>query len=265
MDARQYVLELQALLRDAAWPDGTQEAVLGDRVHVVTAGLEEEEIPAPPFAFLHVGESTSDPRIPTLKNQDFHLVVVLPAMNDRLGSAAITGGPRGGSVLGSTRGRGIIEVSRALLASVRHLTGADGLPIQCHLGSGARARGLGDSRALVAQEHVLKAMVTEDPEWLPPPWFTATKNGSSVDLAWALPPSVAAFRRVHIRYALGSTAPATVSDGSQAYLGSATSASHTPVAFPVSYSIFAAYTETGAAEDQAHSSHELWTRRTVTS
>lgn len=262
MDARQYALELRSIMRAATWPSGAAEKILGNRVYVVAEGIEEEEIPAPPFALLSIGNYTADEKDPGLVTQEFDLSVVVQVFGDRLGESAVLGGPRTGDVMGSSLGRGVLDVSRGLLQSVRDLTGADGLPVQGSLGSGAQIRRIGES-SLVGQHHVIRAVCTVDPEYMPVPWFTATKSGSNVDLAWALPAVTGAFRRVVIRYATGSTAPASASAGTAVYTGTGTSKTHTPTSFPASYSIFAAYTDTGAEEDQAYSENERHSQRTV--
>ena len=108
-------------------------------------------------------------------------------------------------------------------------------------------------------------MVTADPEWLPPPWFTATKNGAAVDFQWKNPPIPAGiFRQVRIQYAAGSTPPASATAGTNVYAGTGTSTSHVPAGFPASYSIWSCYTETGEDTNQAYSLEERWTARTVT-
>lgn len=264
MDLRQLILAARAKMRAATWPQGAGEVVLGNRVFACADGIEEEQIPLPPFALIHPGEYTTDPKRSSLINAQMSVVVVIDVQGDPLGENAVLGGPRSGDVLGSSKGRGILELSQALLAPVREVTGADGLPLIVNLGSGTRARPIGDNRHLVAQQHVIRCFCTTLPEWLPVPWFTATKNGNDVDLAWKLPPDAAGLLQgVRIRFAAGSTPPADVTEGAEAYSGTGTSHTHTPGAFPVSYSIFAAYSETGATADHAHSINEPWTQRTV--
>lgn len=265
MNARQYAWIFREKMRAATWEGGTQELVLGDRVYVVIDGLEEEDIPAPPFALIHVGDYTADPKRPQLHTQQFNIVTVAQVFGDRLGEQSVLGGPRTGSVLGSTLGRGVLEIAQALLAPVREVAGADGLPVIASLASGSRARQVGENRHLAAQQAVVRAVVTADPEWLPVPWFTATKAGANVDLQWGLPGVPAPmFQSVRIQYAAGSTPPASATAGTNVYNGTGTSTSHTPAGFPASYSIWAAYSETGAVAEEAYSSAELWTPRTVT-
>ena len=265
MDARQFAMILRAKMRAATWPGGTQEVILGNRVYVAADGLEDEDIPAPPFALLHIGDFSADAKRPQLHEQQFNLVTVVNVMGDRLGEQAVLGGPRSGDVLGSTKGRGVLEVLQGLLASVRELTGTDGAPIIATLGSGSRARQVGENRHLAAAQAVLKTLVTADPEWLPVPWFTATKSGADVDLAWALPGvPTGILQAVRVQYAAGSTPPATAASGANVYAGLGSSTSHTPAGFPASYSIWAAYSETGAAANEAFSSSQPWTERTVT-
>jgi hypothetical protein len=264
MDARQMALVLRHKLRAATWPDGTQELILGNRVYIAADGLEDEDIPAPPFALLHVGDFSADPKRPQLHEQQYNLVTVVNVMGDRLGEQAVIGGPRSGDILGSTLGRGVLDVTQGLLASVRELTGADGAPIIASLGSGSRARHVGENRHLAAQQAVIKGAVTADPSWPPVPWFTATRSGANTDLVWDLPGvPQGILQEVRIQYAAGSTPPATAGAGTNVYAGTGTSTSHTPAGFPASYSIWAAYSETGAAANEAFSSSRLWTGRTA--
>lgn len=265
MDARQMAILLRTKMRAATWPGGTQDVVLGNRVYVVCDGLEEEEIPGAPFALIHVGDYTADEKRPTLLDQPFNVVVVVAAAGDRLGEAAVLGTSRSGDVMGSTKGRGVLEVSRALLAAVEDLTGADGAPILVSLGSGSRARPVGEGRLVVAQQHMIRALCTAQPEYQAPPWFSATKSGADVDLQWALPGvPQPILQAVRVQYAAGSTPPATPTAGTTVYEGVDTSETHTPAGFPASYSIWAAYSETGASENQTYSEVERWTARTVT-
>jgi hypothetical protein len=102
---------------------------------------------------------------------------------------------------------------------------------------------------------LIEAKCTDARYYHPPLRVAASVAGGTVTITWADPPNRFDRYQLHIRRAAGATAPATSSAGSSVAnvaVGVQTY-DDAPGAGQWSYSVFAAYTDTGAASAERYS------------
>lgn len=245
MNAWQALRALRAILRAAVWPDGTGEVVFSSRVHA-TAGTPDGVVPGTgyPFCLLAPGSSDADEDQADLEISTIRVLLVVRGAGDAYGESALLGGPRSGGV-GSSKGRGLLEVEEVLRNAIEHLNGPDGINLRVTSRSAPQAQIVG-SDYIVSREYSLEAALTTDRTYAPPVRFLATAlGGGQVSLAWALPPARYDRVGVVLRRAAGATPPASASAGTGVSLSSATATSKTdtPGAGQFSYALFGAYDE----------------------
>lgn len=243
--------QLRKVLQEAVWPDGSASVVVGKGVYA-TAGIDEEDVPSRfPFAMLSLGSPTPDPEDPTLIDQDFLLDPVVLVEGDEFGENALIGGPR--AAAGKSAGKGLAEIESPLLLACALVTGADGLPIIVRY-SGAPAVVMLQDRNILHRQHVLKGLCTVGPE------YEAARNvvvaqgaAGHATVTWKSPSARFDFRRTILVRKAGSTAPASVTDGTQVYIGTLETFDDACGAGTFSWQAFVAYSFTGEAADQNYS------------
>ena len=265
MNTWQALRQLKALLLAAEWPDGDQEKVLGSCL--VTVAMEEQAFAQlrPPTALIVPTDAQHDPEDPGLVMQQVELVLVVPMRSSPWGEDLLLGGPRTNGQ-GSSSGRGLLEVEEAVLSAVRELDQTDGIRLRLQqAGSAAAARdqGWGD---VMTRSYRLELWTGMDRSYPPPSRLAGSDGGSGVaNLTWTLPPSRFDRLNVVLRRASGSTAPASVTDGTGVTLGSAlaTSVADNPGVGTWSYALFAGYDEANATPATADRYSEAVTATVV--
>lgn len=248
----QMLRQLKATVGAAVWPDGSGSVVVGRGVYA-TAGIDAEDLPARfPFVMLSLGTPRPDPHDPTLIDQEFIMDPVVLVEGDEFGEAALIGGSR--AAVGKSAGRGLSEIESPLLLSVALVLGADGFPIQLRY-SGAPAVAMLEDRMILHRPHVLGGMCTVGPEWEPVRNLVATQGAAGhATLTWKNPSQHYSYRRTILVRKAGATPPASVTDGTQVYLGTLETFDDACGAGTFSWQAFAAYSFIrAAASDENYS------------
>lgn len=256
----------------AEWPDLVGSYVLGAGQVVVTPGVEDEEdLPDRyPFALLNLGQQLEDEDDPDLFRQEFNLVLAQAVEGDPFGQASIVGaGSAESDRANYSAGRGILEIERPVLLAMRALTGADGLPIQVVHQSAVGPAKERENRNVVWRQYILSAFCTRQDEYPAPSNLVGNPGGAGeAVLSWTLPPDRFDRYRIRVRRAVGSTPPASATDGNEVVVAAAaTGVTVTGLAAGVhSFAIFESYDEANspASADQRHSSQVDGTTKSVT-
>jgi len=140
-----------------------------------------------------------------------------------------------------------------MFTAVGRLTGESGVAIG-FVGYGANQvrRGAGDNWIAI-QEYQFRTYCGTAKFYHPPRYLSADEKTGQIDLSWANPPDRWDRYRVRLMRKTGSTAPTSLTDGTEVTLGAnlPTSFSDTGLsADTYSYSLFASYSEFDATTQQ---------------
>lgn len=133
MNPLQMAQQIKAELQAIVWPDGSGQVVFGSqegRVLVFAEGPPDPSqlSPAFPFALVIVEEGTFDEDDPTLiASQGFSVIVAAQVAGDPYGEVALIGGAQAN--LGTSPGKGVLELSERARAAVQDLVGSDGAKV----------------------------------------------------------------------------------------------------------------------------------------
>jgi len=112
----------------------------GDSQSVLVVGHDPDDVverglARSPFALIYPGRVECDPDQPDWRRVDFAVVVGVSAMGvDPTGEVSMVGGHQTEGV-GSSVGRGVVEVAEEVVSVVGHLVRADGIVAVAYLGS----------------------------------------------------------------------------------------------------------------------------------
>lgn len=259
MNALQLSKQFRFLLRARTWPDAGGETIFGS-VHVSDMPSEEAyPLIRMPACFIHVGGDEPHPQTPGKVSQDFTFTVMADGKGDRWNENGIIGGPRVNGNL-SSKGRGVLELDEEIRRTFVQVQETLGVKIIARPSSSvgtATIEGLG---AVSARDISIKAECTSLRYYHPPIRLVGPLDvDNHVQLSWVDPPNRFDRRSViRIRRSAGSTPPASVTAGTQiadlaigvqSYLD-------TPASGTWSYSVFAAYTDSGVAQNERFSDLE---------
>ncbi len=277
MNQWQAVHQLQWLLARAVWPSGTGDPLF--RRVLVISGPDDPGLSdvSTPFACIHPGPVTADEEEPGLVEASFSVVTIQSGEGQNRSQAATLGSNRGGGV-GSSKGRGVMELEEEVIQTVGRLTGVNGARAAVAFTSGPSSAEVGSAKWVVAKEISVKVWCTAARHYDAPIWLVATPNGAGrIDLTWRNPPTRwdqypgtdhdGTRLAPIIRYAVGATAPATATDGTgvTGIASGGTSVSATSLsAGATSFSIWQPYSEAGGVSPERYSSQELSTYATAT-
>lgn len=203
-----------------------------------------------PCALIRVQDAPCDPEHdeePDLLGQTFDITTATANPNDPFGRAAIMGACR--TPLASP-GKGILEIEDKLFEAIKSLGASSGVRIMERGKSGAPAEKHSSEAYMAMRAYRFEALVTAFKSYDPVRKLVVSGGSGSAALTWRLPFARFDYFGLTLRYALGSTAPATPTSGSPVVLNSTdTSKSVLLAAGTYSFSLFAAYDEyaTGAA------------------
>jgi len=251
----QQARQLAWILGRGAWPDGTLDPLFPSGCVVVCTPETMRDAARDldtPFALITIGPQTADEEEPSLEanSLDVHVVQHVEGGGE-LDQAAVIGGLRSGGA-GASRGRGVLEICERVKVLVGSLTGADGLPaVARYSGALAAARGEG-MRYAAARRLTVQVAGTRLRTYPAPRRLVLTPlGGGSLKADWTLPPNRYDRRRVILRWAAGSTPPASATAGTDVAVAvDAVTATWTPGAGTVSVAVFEAYDETGSGTDE---------------
>lgn len=250
MNPWQMAQQIKHLLEQAAWSSGTEGLVFGAQGSVVVwAGAPTEQVPPGfPFALVGIDAGAMDPDEPSLISQGFSITIGQVVAGDRLGEFALIGGAA--PDLGSSAGRGVLELAERVSDAIQSLTGADGAQI---LVSGISTAppsplGTGDRRHLAIAELTLTGVCTSQEH------YTAPQQIAHNGTVWSWVGTQCSSRYDFVTYRLvrkaGTSAPTSPSDGTVVYTG--TTASFTGAA--TAGNTYAAFADYGSRGTTAASS-----------
>lgn len=268
MNLWQVCNQVRYTLRAATW-DGSAKILRSESVFV-TGDVTREQIAkvSTPAALLRIQEANADPDFgeePTVLEQTFDLTIACSIPGDAFGQNAFLGANRTGGQT-TSQGRGILEMEEVILAAIGALTDANGVHFLVSGKSAIGGETTEDARYLAWRTYRFTAAVTSLRFYHPPTRLVGTPGaGHTAVLTWRNPVTRYDTRRMVLRRASGSTAPASPTAGTGITLGGSpdgagvTSKTDTPGAGTWSYALFAMYDETGSGAD------ERWSAaRTVT-
>lgn len=243
----QTVRELRRLVTTATWDDGSNGLVIGSSAYIRARVDQDDGFPDRlPFALLNVGNGTPDPDLPGLVSQEFIIVIATRVEGDSHGEAMLIG--RKPSTTGKTGGQGVLPLVVPILASVKYLNGADGLPAKVAHVSTPINEQMDDGR-IAWQQIILRAMCTTENHYPAPCDLVATGGSGQIALTWTRTPARFDRQNTIVRYASGSTPPASATTGTGWTLSDAANDTSTTItglrAGTYSVAIFGGYADFG--------------------
>jgi len=260
MNSYQLSKQFRYKLRALEWPDqeySTGDVVFGS-VHV-TNGVPEEQYPFMKFPaiLIAVNEADSDEQKPDYLKQTFTLTYVAQVAGDLRGEGVLLGANRVGAAL-SSKGRGLLEIEEEVSRLVRQIQEDTGVKILSRRRSTVGVGVIDNMGYVAARSMVIEARCTDARYYHPPQRVRlASTKDNRVTVTWEDPPDRydGVGRSIYVRYLVGDTPPTSINDGLSA--GSVArgvqSLAHDAGSGVRSYSVFAAYTDTGAAADERYS------------
>lgn len=257
MNSWQIALEIRDRLRAAVWPRGDGELVFGaEGAYIVAGAPTEDTLPGGwPFALVFVGDGSADGDEPGLETTPVSVAVGVFQEGDVLGEQAIIGGPRFDSRLGTSEGRGILEVAAVVKSAIGDLSGYLGVPILFRMGSVPSVQAIEGGLHLVTQVLQFDALCTGQPEMLGP--YNVVVSGDTV--SWE---ACGATHGLIGYYVVGSATPITAPSGGT-LIGTTTTTSLTDASVS-GYSyiyVFAGYSWVEGDEAQVYSEALVGTYR----
>lgn len=266
MNQLQIARQIQYLLQTRYWAGNSSNSRVFGKVVISAMPLRDilMAIPRTPLAVVRMGAEVNDPDFPEIVlDAGISVEVAVGVLNDSYGEAALVGGPR--TDLTKSQGRGLGEVMVEALAAINRNDPETGISLFSRVGSAGQAISLKDtffhSKSIEASA---KGGIVK--------FYHPARDisNSAGTLSWTNPPDrfdfhaaiaglgIAQRGNLILRYASGSTPPATVTDGSGATLSGdfATSYVHGTDgqgSGTFSYSLFGAYDFTGNGTNDAFS------------
>lgn len=274
MNRWQQARQIRYLLLAGRWPDGAQGRVFGPNSVVIASGSDPQlrDLRFPLAMIVSAGEE-ADAQTPELLRCRWRVIVMAKAEGQTSSQAATIGGQRTGG-LGTSEGRGVLEVGEETVKALSLLTGANGMRAALVSSSGAQSVET-DNGMVAGVEYEFDSWATVRRHYDEPLFLVATGGAGQATLTWVNAParwdqydSTGTRLAPVIRYATGATAPTTATSGTGV---SGISAGDTTVtvtglaAGTYSFAVFQPYTESGAASAERYSEQALSTTATSVS
>lgn len=246
MNRWQVARQVQSLLRDATYADGTTK-VFAENSVIVSLGtwadvFRDRQVP------MAIVVPSSEEIDPTMNERSdlvtiaFQVLLIVSVTGDEWGEKALLGANR----RANGQGKGLLEVEARVKTALLMLGPSSGLPIYFRdTGSGDPVKS--DRNSYIASSVMrFTAKGTTFPTYEAPTGLAATGGSGQAALSWTLSPRFDAYRYV-LRRASGSTPPATITDGSGVTLSSNLAVSKTDTGLAAgayAYSLFLQYDDT---------------------
>lgn len=259
MNGFQLARQIRFLLRERKWEgDPVAEQVFkSNSVRISPADVESflaAANPGSPMCKINIGRRQSDQQRKGFVAQEIVITLGVQIEGDEVGENAVIGANRvAGKV--SSKGRGISEIESEMFAVLEDVNAMNGIQIQGYSTSGIETARLETTSAFAYCEYTFLFYCTTQLTYLAPTSLVATGNtGGTISLTWEPVPlgwsSIAGSGGQIIRYAVGSTAPATYDAGTSGPTVTGVDDSATIVGLgsgTYSVSIFNATKESGAS------------------
>lgn len=273
MNRWQIAKQAQFILRNAVWPGTTDpvfaqaaDGTVGAGSVIVTGFPKESAVRTArmPLAFIALGAEVNDPDMgdsPDLVRCDVNVGIVVASETDDMGEAAMVGANRG---TGSD-GRGLLEVEERVKTELLQVGPGSGLPIIFRDATAADGAPHPQWNYVAMTQLAFQATGTTFRTYQPPSGLAATGGAGQVALSWNASARWDQ-RRFILRYAAGTTPPATSSSGTGVALsGSPSGAGVTSVtvtglsAGTYAFALFLAYDDDNSGTDAAVSGSQTVT------
>jgi len=168
MNPEQAAREIKARMEAITWPAGTQSLVFGSngRVKIYAGSPTEDQIPnAFPFCLVGINSGTPDPEQHGFLSQQFTVTAAALVAGDPMGEFAVSGG--GTADVGSSAGKGVMELAERIRNSLKDVIGVDGVKIRMNLSSTETPVNL-SGRHLVTNDTIVTMRCTSDLYYAPP-------------------------------------------------------------------------------------------------
>lgn len=262
MNSWQTAKQIRYLLRARKWEGGASNEVVfaSNSVRITPMPIEDllaVGTPAGPFAKINLGRQTSDVQSKGYVAQEILVTLAVQVEGDEMFENAMIGANRSAGNV-SSKGRGIAEVEAELMATLQDVNSMQGMQVQGFSASGIEVANISSTVAYVWREYTFVFYCTSQLTWLGPTSLVGSgATAGSISLTWTPSPtgwsSVAGSGGQIIRYASGSTPPATPASGTgaPAITGVADSAVITGLSSGAyAVSVFTAYKESGTVPDR---------------
>tara|TARA_R110002072_G_scaffold35076_2_gene104156 strand:- start:12230 stop:13027 length:798 start_codon:yes stop_codon:yes gene_type:complete len=245
MNTWQALRQIQATLEAATWADSPAERVFGGVV--ISAGFDREQRPSVQFPLVRLSPLALqvDEEEESLVVQRLELELTQQVRGDYTGEVSLIGGTRA-SGQGGSGGRGLLELEEVVFSELSAMARAQGIGLRLDAASAAAASSDKDFGYLAFRVYEFEAWLTAGRVYPEASRLAASDAGSQVaSLTWENPADRFDRSDLVLRRASGSTAPATVTDGTDVTVASdAESLSDSPGgAGAYSYSLFVGYDE----------------------
>lgn len=274
MNPWQQARQIKYLLDAARWTDGAAGRIFPENSVVIVSGSDPalSDLRYPIAMIVDAGQE-SDPQTPELMTCRWRVMLFARAEGQEASMAATVGSPRTGG-LGSSEGRGVMEIAEEAVRVLSIETTANGLRAAARVRSGAQGAVIGSGH-VVGKEIEVETWATATRHYDPPLFLAGTGGAGQVALTWVNAPARwdqytgprhdGVRLAPVVRYASGATAPTSAVTGSEVtgIVAGDTSKTVTGLsAGTYSFAIFQPYTESGGASAERWSSQELSTTAT---
>jgi hypothetical protein len=259
MNGWQLTRQIRYLLRERRWEGApaNEHVFRSNSVRITPIDIESflgTANPGSPACTINLGRRTSDQQTKGYVAQEVVVTLAVQVEGDEVKENAAIGANRTAGK-GSSKGRGLAEVESELMSVLDDVTAMQGFQVQGYSAGSVEEAQVSSTLAFVYCEHTFMFMCTSQLTWLGPTSLNGSgATGGSISLAWTPAPlswaSIPGVGGQIIKYAAGSTPPATPIDGlpGPTVSGIAGSAVISPLASgDYAISIFTMYKESGAA------------------
>jgi len=246
MNQRQVLLQLKKLLQarkiqnNAALNLAFSEVVISDASAIELLSSSDIQMP---FAKLTAGNVSWDGKVAGFsRDMGYEVTVVLEVEGDEKGEFVLIGGALPAGVIGSM-GRGILELGEEVRETLKLLDPRFGVSLQLITDGQLQSAPIEETRWLAERTYTFKGRGTSEAFYYGSRRF---KHAGAGVFTWELPPSQFGFVGMILRRAVGSVAPATISDGTGVVIANPltdVTVTDTPGAGTFSYSLFGGYNE----------------------
>lgn len=262
MNIWQIAQQAQYLLQNALWPASSTYVFHPASVLVVAGESDIDALDANlvlPMALIVPQGGQSDPQAndePGYMVKGLEVIVAVRNSGDRTGQASVLGSNRAGTT--DSRGRGALELEAPVKAALRLLNVQEGVTIALKSQSDLTTRRDANDTIYTLQSFVFEVSCTDELFYPPARRIASLVGSGQVTLSWELPSDRFDRRRVVVRRAAGSTAPATITSGTDIPVSAlATSVVNAVAAGTYSYSVFVTYDDVARSLNEANPTTDL--------
>lgn len=257
MNEWQVSKQLKYLLAKQKWPDAGSGFIWSNRV-VISNGMpvDQYNMLGSPALLVGVNDNQADPQSPGYRKQTFTLTYWCQVAGDPRGENAMIGANRTGGALTSS-GRGILEYTEEVSRTLRQIQETLGVKIIAKHTSDV-GTGIVPGLGYVAMRQSLVEAKCSDLRYYHPPLRVSLLGAcGQVNIQWTDPPDRfdGVGQLIYIRYKAGTSAPTSITDGiaGTTQARGVNTALVTTGAGTWSFSVFAGYTDSGAAPVERYS------------